>query len=273
MPVRSGGAIPSKSLASGINRPRLDPVIMNRFLVEGESTGIPLAVVLSKADLVTQEMKDSWEKQLMESGYKLYICSVETGMGLHEDKTSAVFGPSGVRKSSLINFLRGKSCLPPDDIQALDEVDNEVIRGRHTMRHISLASAIMLADTPGFSYPSLSMVTRNSLALLFPQTGSRPGYNSRRLKISTKEEQCLISSADKSVQEMDRLIDEIDCKSCPRVAYGSLASHEQQSSSNINLTTPLNPPCLDKGMSLHSRQGGRRAFGWLGRADDLEAQA
>ncbi|EFJ36146.1 hypothetical protein SELMODRAFT_404650 [Selaginella moellendorffii] len=222
MPVRSGGAIPSKSLASGINRPRLDPVIMNRFLVEGESTGIPLAVVLSKADLVTLEMKDSWEKQLMESGYKLYICSVETGMGpLHEDKTSVVFGPSGVRKSSLINFLRGKSCLPPDDIQALDEVDNELL----------LIAIVSIAVVSAFTSQL-----------------DRPGYNSRRLKISTKEEQCLISSADKSVQEMDRLIDEIDSKSCPRVAYGSLASHEQQSSSNINLTTPLNPPCLDKAL-------------------------
>ncbi|XP_024541026.1 small ribosomal subunit biogenesis GTPase RsgA 1, mitochondrial [Selaginella moellendorffii] len=148
-----------------LDRPRLDPVIMNRFLVEGESTGIPLAVVLSKADLVTQEMKDSWEKQLMESGYKLYICSVETGMGLHEDKTSAVFGPSGVRKSSLINFLRGKSCLPPDDIQALDEVDNEVIRGRHTMRHISLASAIMLADTPGI-FCQLLLIAIVSIAVV-----------------------------------------------------------------------------------------------------------
>ncbi|XP_002982215.2 small ribosomal subunit biogenesis GTPase RsgA 1, mitochondrial [Selaginella moellendorffii] len=176
-----------------LDRPRLDPVILNRFLVEAESTGIPLAVVLNKADLVTQEMKDSWEKRLTEWGYKPYICSVETGMGLHdmapllEDKTSVVFGPSGVGKSSLINFLRGKSCLPPDDIQALDEVDDEVIRvnevsyrtgsGRHTTRHVSLLHlpfrGAMLADTPGFSYPSLSMVTINSLASLFPEVRAR----------------------------------------------------------------------------------------------------
>ncbi|EFJ18673.1 hypothetical protein SELMODRAFT_444481 [Selaginella moellendorffii] len=219
-----------------LDRPRLDPVIMNRFLVKGESTGIPLAVVLSKADLVTQEMKDSWEKQLMESGYKPYICSVET-----------------VGKSSLINFLRGKSCLPPDDIQALDEVDDEVIR-------------------VSFQLSQFVNGDKELISIAFPP-GSRPGYNSRRLKISTKEEPCLISSADKSVQEMDRLFDEIDCKSYPRVACGSLASHEQQSSSNINLTTLLNLRCLDRAMSLHSRRGGRRAFAWLGRADDLEAQA
>ncbi|XP_024538328.1 pentatricopeptide repeat-containing protein At2g33680-like [Selaginella moellendorffii] len=37
------------------------------------------------------------------------------------------------------------------------------------------------------------------------------------------------------------------------VACGSLASQEQQGSSNINLTMPLNLRCLDKVMSLHSR--------------------
>ncbi|EFJ18510.1 hypothetical protein SELMODRAFT_419916 [Selaginella moellendorffii] len=91
-----------------LDRPRLDPVIMNRFLVEGESTGIPLAVVLNKADLVTQEMKDSWEKQL--SGYKPYICSVET-----------------------------------DDIQALDEVDDEVIR-------LLLIAIVTIAGSAGLSF-------------------------------------------------------------------------------------------------------------------------
>ncbi|EFJ18012.1 hypothetical protein SELMODRAFT_420447 [Selaginella moellendorffii] len=51
-----------------------------------------------------------------------------------------------------------KSCLPPDDIQALDEVDDQVIHinevwYRTGSARSSLASAIrgaMLADTPGF---------------------------------------------------------------------------------------------------------------------------
>ncbi|XP_024541125.1 uncharacterized protein LOC9648036 [Selaginella moellendorffii] len=145
-----------------------------------------------------------------------------------------------------------------------------------TFCQLLLIAIVSIAGSAGLSFYFSARqvkVTYTFSFRLFYCLGSRPGYNSRRLKISTKEEPCLISSADKSVQEMDRLFDEIDCKSYPRVACGSLASHEQQSSSNINLTTLLNLRCLDRAMSLHSRRGGRRAFAWLGRADDLEAQA
>ncbi|EFJ37084.1 hypothetical protein SELMODRAFT_403169 [Selaginella moellendorffii] len=74
-----------------LDRPRLDPVILNN------SPGVPLAVVLNKADLVTQEIK-------------------------HQSFLDQVLSEFELGKLST-----RKSCLPPDDIQALDDVDDEVI--------------------------------------------------------------------------------------------------------------------------------------------------
>jgi hypothetical protein len=40
-----------------LDRPKLDPLALSRFLVEAESTGIPFTLVLNKADLVQPEVR------------------------------------------------------------------------------------------------------------------------------------------------------------------------------------------------------------------------
>ena len=50
-------------------------------------------------------------------------------------------------------------------------------KGRHTTRHVSLlrlpGDGGLLADTPGFSQPSLNLVTSGELGDLFPEVRSR----------------------------------------------------------------------------------------------------
>ena len=39
-----------------LDRPKLEPIALSRFLVEAESTGIPFTLILNKADLVQQQV-------------------------------------------------------------------------------------------------------------------------------------------------------------------------------------------------------------------------
>lgn len=66
----------------------------------------------------------------------------------------------------------------PDEYEKFEalqvsEVSSRSGKGRHTTRHVSLlrlpGSGGLLADTPGFSQPSLNRVTSVSLGDLFPE--------------------------------------------------------------------------------------------------------
>ncbi|CAK9215175.1 unnamed protein product [Sphagnum troendelagicum] len=167
-----------------LDRPKLDPLALSRFLVEAESTGIPFTLVLNKADMVQPEDIDRWKEKLAEWGYKPLICSVSTLsgiapiMGLLKDKISVVVGPSGVGKSSLINALRDDA-EDHEKFEALQvsEVSLRSGKGRHTTRHVSLLRLPggdgLLADTPGFSQPSLAKVMSATLGELFPEVRAK----------------------------------------------------------------------------------------------------
>ncbi|KAL2332672.1 hypothetical protein Fmac_013885 [Flemingia macrophylla] len=175
-----------------LEQPRPEPFTLTRFLIEAESTGIPLTLALNKIELVDKEIISSWKSRLRSWGYEPVFCSVESGHGLDllafklRDQTTVVVGPSGVGKSSLINSLRSNPSDAPEgenwfepilgskwlDDQRVGEVSTRSGRGKHTTRHVSLlplSGGGFLADTPGFNQPSLLKVTKQSLALTFPE--------------------------------------------------------------------------------------------------------
>ncbi|PKU81435.1 small ribosomal subunit biogenesis GTPase RsgA 1, mitochondrial [Dendrobium catenatum] len=172
-----------------VEQPKLEPFTLTRFLVEAESTGIPLTLVLNKCELANEETLSAWNNRLRTWGYDPLFCSVESKSGLTflEDilkgRTTVVVGPSGVGKSSLINSLRSdQNTEETSDIysegvkwlgdQRVAEVSKRSGRGRHTTRHVSLLPLTgggYLADTPGFNQPSLLKVTKKTLAETFPE--------------------------------------------------------------------------------------------------------
>ncbi|KAA8528984.1 hypothetical protein F0562_033528 [Nyssa sinensis] len=174
-----------------MEQPKLEPFSLTRFLVEAESTGIPLTLALNKSELVEEETLIAWKSRLRNWGYVPLFCSVESKKGLDtlqftlREQTSVIVGPSGVGKSSLINALRSNQCGAAEDNwfdpilgskwfeeQRVGEVSTRSGRGKHTTRHVSLlplSGGGYLADTPGFNQPSLMKVTKQSLAQHFPE--------------------------------------------------------------------------------------------------------
>ena len=155
--------------------PPLEPLQLSRFLVKAESTGLDVSLCLNKSDLVAEEQINEWRDRLMAWGYQPLPISVRTHRGLDEltnhlrDQITVLAGPSGVGKSSIINYL-----IPNVNLR-VGEVSGKLSRGRHTTRHVELfelPTGGLLADTPGFNQPDLDCAPEE-LVLYFPEIQQR----------------------------------------------------------------------------------------------------
>jgi ribosome biogenesis GTPase len=96
--------------------PPVEAVQLTRFLVSAEATGLPFVLVFNKADLGTSQRRQDVAEHMRLWGYAgasaPRFVSVATGEGTAHLATllsgivTAIAGPSGVGKSSLINMLR-----------------------------------------------------------------------------------------------------------------------------------------------------------------------
>ena len=151
-------------------RPEPRQVLLDRLMVVGESNDLELALVMNKIDLVGeggQALSDLYRTV----GYRVLETSAVTGEGLDslEDLlsrgTSALVGPSGVGKSTLLNAIQ------PDLGLRTGELSHKEGRGRHTTvssRLIPLHCGGLVADTPGFSDVGVWGVDQRTLETCFP---------------------------------------------------------------------------------------------------------
>ena len=182
-------------------RPEPHPRMLDRFLVIAEANELAVHVVINKSELVDEASIRRMFVEQAEAGYPIHLTSVVSGVGLDdlrqqvEGKTSALAGPSGVGKSSLMNKL-----FPGLDLRTA-EISDSVNKGRHTtvgaVLH-PLPTGGFVADTPGLREVGLWNIAVDELPRCFPEF--RPLLDECRFAdcLHTVEPGCAIRDAVKT---------------------------------------------------------------------------
>jgi len=150
--------------------PNPKPRMLDRFLVIAEKQKVPPVIVGNKIDLVGDPKQIFG---LYESiGYRVIYTSTKNEAGideLHEalkNKISALAGPSGVGKSSLLNKMQPGLGL------AVNEISVAVNKGKHTTvtrEMFPLEGGGYVADTPGWKSLALWDTEPEELEAYFPE--------------------------------------------------------------------------------------------------------
>lgn len=155
-----------------IKKPDPNLNLLDRFLIMMQQKEIPCILVFNKSDLATEEEKQKLEKIYKNSGCSILFVSAKQEEGIEEirrhlgEKTSAVAGPSGVGKSSLINRLQSDISMKTGDIS------EKIERGKHTTRHtefIPIGEDTFIMDTPGFSSLMVFDLQKEELEQFYPE--------------------------------------------------------------------------------------------------------
>jgi ribosome biogenesis GTPase len=166
-------------------RPEPHPRMLDRFLVVAEANGLSSRIVVNKAELVGDgdavrgeaEVRARFD-EFVRAGYPLHVTSVARAHGLEElraaldGRTSALTGPSGVGKSSLMNAL-----YPGLDLR-VGAISESVNKGRHTTVGALLhplpapdgtPSGGFVVDTPGLREIGFWGIEAGEIAGCFPE--------------------------------------------------------------------------------------------------------
>lgn len=144
--------------------------MLDRFLVVAEKQKVPPIIIANKTDLLPNA--GELFGMYTQIGYRVIYTSVKDGRGIEElrevlrGKISALAGPSGVGKSSLLNALQPGLGL------AVNEVSTFMNKGKHTTvarQLFPLEGGGYVADTPGWKSLALWDTEPEEMDAYFPE--------------------------------------------------------------------------------------------------------
>lgn len=159
--------------------PNIDFERINLLLLTAFYYKVKPIVIVNKIDYLTKEELCELKEKLSfleKISVPMFLISCHQNIGLEKvedflkDKITVIGGPSGVGKSSFINFLQSEKTLKTG------EISEKLQRGKHTTRDsnmIKMKVGGYIIDTPGFSSIEVPNVeNREELISLFPEFSS-----------------------------------------------------------------------------------------------------
>ncbi|MDR2546682.1 MAG: ribosome small subunit-dependent GTPase A [Lachnospiraceae bacterium] len=146
--------------------------LLDRFLVAMERQGMECLICFNKKDLATAAEMKELEEGYQSCGFRVLFFSAKDGDGTKavtaalKGKSTVFAGPSGVGKSTLLNYL----C--PNAQMATAALSPKIERGRHTTRHseiFALGDHTYICDTPGFTSLYLPRLDKEELKDCYPE--------------------------------------------------------------------------------------------------------
>lgn len=146
--------------------------LLDRFLIMMRQQGLACILCFNKKDIADKEEREYIKEIYKNSDSDVIFVSATKKEGMNDlmkllrGKTTAVAGPSGVGKSSIIN------CLQKDKKMETGAISVKIERGKHTTRHselITISEDTYIMDTPGFSSLLLFEPEKELLKSYYPE--------------------------------------------------------------------------------------------------------
>lgn len=172
--------------------------LLSRFLVMMEQNEIETTICFNKSDQLDagsmQELCDIFAG----SGCKIITTSVINNEGIDSLRdilkgyTTALAGPSGVGKSSILNAIF------PDANSQTGDISEKINRGRHTTRHTEIFNVgenTYIMDTPGFTSLDFFDIEKEQLRFYFNEFSPYEGKCRFNGCVHVNEPDCRVKEA------------------------------------------------------------------------------
>jgi len=180
--------------------PDFSPNLLDRFLTLIEFNEIKPIIVITKIDLLSEEVLKkitAHADYYRQIGYEVLLTSSKTEEGVElvqpllAEKISVFAGQSGVGKSTLLNALK------PDLELKTGIISSHLGRGKHTTRHVELIEIGegLVADTPGFSSLDFIDIEVEDLSYCFIEMRERSNACKFRGCTHLAEPKCAVKEA------------------------------------------------------------------------------